>query len=368
MASYEYGSSSPRNGSLDISDDSDGKQSLIHALQERLNSMEQDNSKLRAELDYANEAVEKCKILDVVRQERDAAVSLKTELESQLKSAERNAKERTSKIESLERSLQASSDALSSQRVDSDARLKELQDKLEDANKLTGSLKDAIEAKSNEAGQNEGIIHAKNAEIDLLDARVKKAYLELEDVRRDLSGQVDELRQAGQETIALYEERLSVAETKRYELEDLVESLEEKVKKQETPVSPSAMLEGMSEAARIDHETMAEQLIHLQKKIAVLEDTLEDSRMVSEREEAAVRARIQRFRESEAAMKKEVTDARREIDNVRKAEMTAKDKIAELEEALREEGLALENARAEIESLRADIAVSLLLIHALCLP
>ena len=66
-------------------------------------------------------------------------------------------------------------------------------------------------------------------------------------------------------------------------------------------------------------------------------------------------------KEAEVAMKKEVADARREIENLRKAEMTAKDRVAELEEALREEGMALENARADVELLRAEVAVSIVL-------
>ena len=352
-----YGSTSSPNGNIYGQDDMDNKQSMIQALQERLNSMEQENSKLRAELETAQDAVEKSKQLDPLRQERDEVASQKTELETQLKTAERNVKERTTKIESLERSLQASNDALTSQRADNDARLKELQDKLDDAIQLTSSLKDAIEAKSNEAGQNEGIISAKNAEIELLDTRVKKAYAELEEVRKDLGAQVDELRQAGQETIALYEERLSAADARRYELEDMVESLEEQVKKHETPVSADAVLGVMSEAARIEHETMREQIVHLQKKIGMLEDALEDARALAEREEAAVRVRVQRFRDAETAMKREVTDVRREVEGLRRSEGAAKDRVAELEEALREEGLALENARADVEALRTEVAV-----------
>jgi chromosome segregation ATPase len=359
IASLANGKRTPSGGSTSTPDSElESKQALISTLQERLTSMEEENSRLRTELSGAQEAVEKVKVLEMVRKERDEAVSQKAEVESQLKIAERNVKERSTKIESLERSLQSSAEALSSQRTDSEARLKELRDQLDDTVNLTNSLKEAVEVKSNEAGQNEGIIKAKNTEIELLDSRVKKACAELDDVRRELTSQVDELRMAGQETIALYEERLSAADAKRYELEDLIESLEERVKKQEQPVSPSAILENMSEAARIDHETMREQIVHLQKKITMLEDALEDAQVVADREEAAVRARIQRFKEAEVTMKKEVADARREIENLRKAEVTAKDRVAELEEALREEGMALENARADVESLRAEVAVS----------
>ena len=98
---------------------------------------------------------------------------------------------------------------------------------------------------------------------------------------------------------------------------------------------------------------------HLQKKIGTLEDTLEDMRATNEREDAAVRERIKRYKEREEAIRKELAEGRQETERVRKAEEKARLRVEELEEALRENTVTLENARAEIETLRNEIAVSL---------
>lgn len=115
--------------------------------------------------------------------------------------------------------------------------------------------------------------------------------------------------------------------------------------------------QGLS-AAEIDNETLRDQVQHLQKKVQSLEDMLEDTQIASEREEAAVRERMRRFREKEDAMKKELSEGRKEVEQMFKSEATARGRVEENEEALRESTMALENARAEIEILRMEVAVS----------
>lgn len=89
----------------------------------------------------------------------------------------------------------------------------------------------------------------------------------------------------------------------------------------------------------------------------MMEDTLEDAQAAAEREETAVRERMMRFKEKEESMRNELTEGRKAVEQVAKAEALAKSRIEEVEEALRESTLALENARAEIELLRTDAAV-----------
>jgi chromosome segregation ATPase len=113
-----------------------------------------------------------------------------------------------------------------------------------------------------------------------------------------------------------------------------------------------------SSAAEIDNETLRDQVQHLQKQIQSLEDMLEDVQVASEREEAVVRERIKRYKEKEEAMKKELSAGRKEVEQMLKSEATARGRVEENEEALRESTLALENARAEIEVLRSELAVS----------
>ena len=160
-----------------------------------------------------------------------------------------------------------------------------------------------------------------------------------------------------QETIALYEEKLSEADGKRWEMEDLVHGLEEKLRKQKRSVSPATMTRHISEAAQIDNEMLKEQVVHFERKISQLESQLDSAREAAEREEQAMRVRIAKYKENDGALRKELSEARAEVDHWKRLEAAGKTRLEELEEALRENAVALENARAEIEGLRADLAV-----------
>ncbi len=161
-----------------------------------------------------------------------------------------------------------------------------------------------------------------------------------------------------QETIALYEERLSAADTRRYDLEDKIVELEEKLRVKERPESPGTRARQAVSAAEIDNEALREQVQHLQDKVANLEDRLEDVQATAEKDTTAAHERIRRYKEREEAVKKELAEGRQELERVRKAEEKARLRVEELEEAFRENTVALENARAEIETLRNEIAVS----------
>lgn len=156
----------------------------------------------------------------------------------------------------------------------------------------------------------------------------------------------------------MYEERLSAADTRRYELEDLISSLEEQVRVQAVPPSPSSATRFTSAAAEIDNEALREQVQHLQSKIVLLEDQLEDARVAFDNEESAVRERIKRYKDREDNLKKEIGEGKKEIESVLKTEASARQRVEEMEEALRENTVALENARAEIEGLRNEVTVS----------
>jgi CAP-Gly domain-containing linker protein 1 len=90
-----------------------------------------------------------------------------------------------------------------------------------------------------------------------------------------------------------------------------------------------------------------------------MEDVIEDARAASEKEEAAFRERMRRLKEKEDGMKKELSEGRKEVERMTTSELTARNRVEEIEEALRESTVALENARAEVEALRAEMAVSL---------
>ena len=153
--------------------------------------------------------------------------------------------------------------------------------------------------------------------------------------------------------------------TKRYELEDLITSLEEQLRTAARPSSPTSLAKYASSAAQIENETLQDQVTHLQNKVRTLEDMLEDARAATEKDEAVVRERIKRYKDKEESMKKEAVEAKKEMERLTRAEEQTRLRLVEIEEAFRENHLTLENARAEIETLRGELAVS---ITTLCIP
>ncbi|KAG8998402.1 hypothetical protein FRB90_012312 [Tulasnella sp. 427] len=159
------------------------------------------------------------------------------------------------------------------------------------------------------------------------------------------------------ETIALYEERIAQYEDRRYAMEDMIQDLETKLQKYvERPPSPATLARHANAATQIENETLKEQVNHLQHKLSTLEDQMEDMRMMSEKDEQVVNSRISRFRETESTLRAELDTLRKEGEQLIKAEAAARLKVAEVEEAFRENDAALENARAEIETLRTELA------------
>ena len=130
------------------------------------------------------------------------------------------------------------------------------------------------------------------------------------------------------------------------------------MKKSSEPISPAIIAARATTAAQIDNQTLHEQVTHLQKKVSTLEEQLDDARSAQERDEQAVMTRITRFRDNEIQFRKDLSEARRQNEEISKAEAVARARVEEVTEALRESDLALEDARAEIETLRVEVSVS----------
>ncbi|KAL4268225.1 CAP-Gly domain-containing protein [Pleurotus pulmonarius] len=272
-----------------------------------------------------------------------------SQLEAELLEKEKSVREKEDSIRALDQDRQAATVELEKQKLDTESRMKTLQSKLDDSIALTATLKEALAAKEGQEHENDALIKAKDAEVALLQSQLERAYSELEDERKELGAQVDELRMAGQETIALYEERLSAGDADRYELENRVSQLE--AERQELLTNPKSAAQASS-ATEIDNESLREQVKHLQKRIATLEDNLEEARAALEREEVVGQERLRRVKEKEDALRRDMGEGRKELDKVMKMEAVAQRRVEELEEDMRELTNALEDARAEVETLR----------------
>jgi CAP-Gly domain-containing linker protein 1 len=169
------------------------------ALHDRVAELEAENQRLNILISgLQGEELEHGRRTNNMREDRDQALTRVAELEVSVKSVERNLHDRDLKIEVLERSLSNVSADTDKARAEGETRVRDLQSLLDDKDALLSSLKESLALKEGAETETHALIIAKDAEINLLEARVKKAYGELEDDRRELGSQVDALRHAGQ--------------------------------------------------------------------------------------------------------------------------------------------------------------------------
>jgi CAP-Gly domain-containing linker protein 1 len=172
---------------------------LLHG---RVAELEAENQRLNILISgLQGEELEHGRRTNNMREDRDQALARVAELEASVKSVERNLHDRDVKIEVLERSLSNASADTDKARAEGDVRVRDLQSVLDDKDALLSSLKESLALKEGAETETHTLITAKDAEINLLEARVKKAYAEIEEERRELWGQVDALRHAGQVSI-----------------------------------------------------------------------------------------------------------------------------------------------------------------------
>jgi CAP-Gly domain-containing linker protein 1 len=170
-------------------------------LQAKFDVLEDENKRLRGNLTVAeaSSAALSSRLVAAIEAGEKSATRI-VELESSLRAAERTVIERNSVIEAFERSSREAAADTEKAKNDNEARVRDMQSKLEDKEQLITQLKELVHAKEGEQSENDEFLATKNAEIALLENRVQKAYVELEEERRELGSQVDELRKAGQVT------------------------------------------------------------------------------------------------------------------------------------------------------------------------
>ena len=353
--------------------------SLVSQLKSRLDALEYENERLRTlaaipppepvAVEGDNAELEQLK---VTHQETLAQV---IQLQQELADAKELALKQEGQLGSLKEDLEKAGKDLEAQKLTDEELLAGVKTELEAALKDMQELKQLCEEKDGQLAEFDNELVAKEGEIGSLRSKLESTTSELEEERKELNLQIDELRIAGQvrrvwisvvifanqsqETIALYEERLSDIEAQRYDLECRFNSLLEKASQVDAPVA--AKTETNLSATEIDNETLREQVTHLQRKISMMEEIIEDSRANAEKLEDNVREKVKRLKEKEDAMKKELEVGRKEVERMARAEEAARHRVEEVEEALRESTIALESARAETEVLRNELTVRVLM-------
>lgn len=110
-------------------------------------------------------------------------------------------------------------------------------------------------------------------------------------------------------------------------------------------------------ATQIDNERLQEQLRHYSERCTKLEEKLEDTRATLERDGHTYQEKIAQLRHDDGQRKKDLAAKTKEVEQLMKSEGLARIRAEEIEEALRESTVALENTRAELEMLSAELAV-----------
>ena len=169
----------------------------LEELRLKVLNLESQNKDLRASLlavkvDDNSETVEK------LERELETSTKKLSELEDKLHGNERSLIERQSKMDSLDRAVADAQEETKRAKSEGDSRVKDVQAKLDDSEALVTSLKQVIDDKSEAADKNDAQLQAKNAEIEVLQGKVARLSTDLESERKELTSQVDDLRQAGQ--------------------------------------------------------------------------------------------------------------------------------------------------------------------------
>lgn len=149
-------------------------------------------SLLAVKVDDHSDTVEK------LERELETATKKLSELEDKLHGNERTLIERQSKIDSLDRAVADAQEETKRAKSEGESRVKDAQAKLDESEALVISLKTVIDDKSEAADENNAQLQAKNAEIEVMQAKVARLSADLESERKELTSQVDDLRQAGQ--------------------------------------------------------------------------------------------------------------------------------------------------------------------------
>jgi len=169
----------------------------LEELRLKVLNLESQNKDLRESLlvvkvDDNSETVEK------LERELDNLSKKLPELEDKLRGNERTLSERQTKVDSLDRAVADSQEETKRAKAEGESRVKDVQAKLDESEALVTSLKKVIDDKSEAADENNAQLQAKNAEIEVLQGKSARLSADLESERKELTSQVDDLRQAGQ--------------------------------------------------------------------------------------------------------------------------------------------------------------------------
>ncbi|PWY99816.1 hypothetical protein BCV70DRAFT_162362 [Testicularia cyperi] len=319
--------------------------------------LEEERVKMRAEARERQSEMEEER-----RLEREDEVRRRKEIEER----ERELKEKLHESQTL---LSRANDEQDKLRSDFDSQKRGLQAKVDESERLIAEMKKRIEEHAEDRQSSE--MDLKDAEIESLRSSVTRLEEESQKERLVLSQQIDELKEAGRETISLYEQRIEEIDREKAGLLDDMELLAAKAQEairtaeskyedllqqqEQRGGTGGGATAGLGGAAEIDNEALREQVAHLQDKLGKYEDQIAEATMVLEKEKDYSQKRREKSLEVEASLKNEIKRLRAEVERLTRLDRENRQSLDELQRALKESQSALEQERAELEGLRADV-------------
>ncbi|KAF5381174.1 hypothetical protein D9757_009442 [Collybiopsis confluens] len=389
----------------------------LERMQSRVTALEYENARLRDEKDEVANPEEVAELIRKVN-ELELALSMSSQSDSAPSSASPSVDEATTAPQSPSRSLSPEKETLvaaeqqrmrqeinnltlrlddaSEKALSAHARAEQLQSTLEalqstsdsqtaNISQLEGELAEsrgALSGRETELAETKGLyassrsdLEERQVEVDVLKKQISDVEKRYQDERerdrdmwdverRELRNQVDELRKAGQETIALYEEKLDEMRIELSSPSGAIGNGSNRLSSSVSSLSRSrsstlAEEETKETASAIDHSALMEQLSYLQSKVSSLSDALEDARALHQSDLTLLQNQLtqskMQFKSTKGEFEERARGLEMEIAKREKEVEAERRRRGEVEEALRECGEALEEARAEVEGMRLGL-------------
>jgi CAP-Gly domain-containing linker protein 1 len=173
------------------------EQSLVEQLQSRIDALEYENERLRLASgnEFASALPEQ---LESLERERDEAIAKISYLEEKQAASNSNVEAHTHRISLLEQDLKRITSERDTQQLKDQSCVANLQKKVEEDILVIQELQASLTVRSNLVDQQHENLEVKETEIALLNLKLQSMFKELEEEKRELGAQIDELRIAGQ--------------------------------------------------------------------------------------------------------------------------------------------------------------------------
>ncbi|KAK0554401.1 hypothetical protein OC846_002133 [Tilletia horrida] len=293
---------------------------------------------------------------------------LKADEERRKREAEKREKELKDQVDQLKKDIEVNKDL--------PRQFEALKAELSERDKLADELKRTIEERDQGKAEESGKVRIAEAEMKRVEEKLKRVEADRDTEVSALQKEIEDLKAAGTEMLQLFDTRVQelrdelredieteYREDMRKTLRDLAAVEAERdalVSKREAEDEQRLLGNGHAAgmpatAVTIENENLREQLSHLQEKLGSLEEELALANAQADTEREAIQQKGQRSAENEANLKAEIKKYKAEVDRVSKEERAARQRIDDLNDVVEESKNALENERAEVERLRADL-------------